>query len=316
MVGYAVLRFQRSHPLAVVPFYRPGFFFNNPEHLGQQSQQPCCTIIALNQTTQQVEARCTFFVEAGRAVSPLAAPFGSVEFAETLPEPVLQEVIEALIGEARAAGCHTLHLVNYPNCYAPNQAERLTHQLIEQGFQVGENNLNFYVEVTDAPFEAGLHRSERRRLQKCRRANFQVEHWPQPDLSVVTSFLDDVYQRQRYQLPLSLDYLADLIQQFANEFLVFVVKDGDTIAALTVAVRVRDDILYNFLPASHPDYRLFSPAVMLTDSLFTFCRQQGIRLLDLGVSLDGNRQPKPSLMRFKRNLGARESPKLVFEKQL
>ena len=94
------------------------------------------------------------------------------------------------------------------------------------------------------------------------------------------------------------------------------VFDGPTLAALTVAVRVRPDILYNFLPADNPIYRPFSPAVLLTHGLYAHCQQAGIALLDLGVSVDDHRQPKPGLLRFKRNLGAEESVKTVWEKQV
>ena len=83
-----------------------------------------------------------------------------------------------------------------------------------------------------------------------------------------------------------------------------------------MAIRVRDDILYNFLPASNPSYYAHSPMVMLMAELFGYCQRHRIQLLDLGTSLDGNQQPKPGLMRFKRNLGVRESPKLTFEKVL
>ncbi|GAB4027621.1 hypothetical protein GCM10028773_59450 [Spirosoma koreense] len=55
--------------------------------------------------------------------------------------------------------------------------------------------------------------------------------------------------------------------------------------------------------------------VMLLDGLFVYCQQHRIQLLDLGTALDENGQPKPGLMRFKRNVGAQESPKLVFEKR-
>ena len=117
-------------------------------------------------------------------------------------------------------------------------------------------------------------------------------------------------------MTISPERLITLLHEFPDQFAVFTVMDRDIIAALTVAIRVRHDILYNFLPASNSDYQTFSPMVMLTDGLFTYCRQQGIHLLDLGVSLDANHQPKPGLMRFKRNLGAQESPKLIFEKTL
>jgi hypothetical protein len=135
------------------------------------------------------------------------------------------------------------------------------------------------------------------------------------NVEAVTAFLVSTRQQQGYALTLPPDRLGQLLRTFPDQFPVFVVSDGATLAALTVAVRVRADILYSFLPASSTDYHTYSPMVLLTDGLVSYCQAQHIRMLDLGVSLDGDRQPKPSLIRFKRNLGAQESPKLVFEKR-
>lgn len=314
MASYTVLR--QQSPSAMFPFCQPGFLFNTVEHLQQQTQGAFHVITALNQTTQRTDARCAFFPDQDTAASPSAAPFGSVEFAQTLPDAVLSEVIEALIDEARSTGSQTLQLVNYPHCYAPQQAERLTCQLIEHGFEVTESNLNAHIPVADDPFNRNLSLSERRRLQKCRRAGFHFGHLVNPNPETVAAFVTDVRCQQQYQTTLSTDKLIHLLCRFPNEFPVFVVKDGPAIIALTVTVRVRADILYTFLPASQPGYHAFSPMVMLTDGLFTYCRQQNIRLLDLGVSLDGDRQLKPSLLQFKRNLGAQTSLKLIFSKQL
>lgn len=273
-------------------------------------------LTALNQRTGRTEARCAIFLHSSVAVSPIAAPFGSIEFAETLPDQVLDMFLNSLIEAVQTNGTlTTLRLVNYPHCYAPEQATRLSVRLPEHGFRLIENNQTFFLPITSCQsFEHNLVPAERRRLRKCREADFQVEHLPSPDIANVVNFLQETRQQQGYPLTLRPEYLADLVQQFPEQFLVFSVNDGPKLAALTVAVRVREDILYNFMPASHPAYRTFSPMVMLTDGLFTYCQQQGIKLLDLGTSLDGNNQSKPSLIRFKRNLGAQESPKFVFEK--
>ena len=311
---YTIIR-QRNPPAALIPpFSQPGFFFNNADHLSQQSTRPFCVITALNQTTQQADARCTFFVEPDRAVSPAAAPFGSVEFIQILPDDVLSNLIDALVDEARSTGAPLLRLVNYPHCYAPEQAHRLTQQLLRRDFRVVTADQSFFLPVAADAFENRINTSERRRLQKSRRAGFQVEHWCCPDVDTVTSFLVESRRQQGYKLTLPPEQLSRLLTQFPDQFPVFIVKDGSALAALAVTVRVRNDILYNFLPASNPAYHAHSPMVLLTDGLFTYCQQQQIRLLDLGLSLDGDHQPKLSLMRFKRNLGAQESPKLVFEK--
>lgn len=316
MINYTILQQQNPKPSDIPAFYQPGFFFNESEHLRQQRNGLFHILTALNQTTQQAEARCAFFIDSNKAVSPGAAPFGSIEFAETLPDRVLDKLLISITDAVRSAGAPTLRLVNYPHCYAPEQANRLTVKLVEQGFQLIETDQNFFLSVTSNVFESTIAPSERRRLHKCQKAGFRFEQWESPNIAEVVAFLRETRQQLGYPLTLSPERLADLLQTFPNQFGVFVVNDGANLAALTVAVRVRHDILYNFLPASHTDYRTFSPMVMLTDGLFTYCQQQQIRLLDLGISLDHNREPKPTLMRFKRNLGAQSSPKMVFEKSL
>ncbi|WP_080238580.1 GNAT family N-acetyltransferase [Spirosoma rigui] len=298
-----------------LPFSPNGFFFNTPEHVHQQSAGGAHTVVAVNTLTNRVEARCSFFVDGDQARSPAAAPFGSVEFVETLPEPVLDTVLDALLAAVVATGVSVFRLVNYPHCYAPPQAKRLTAQLLNRGFTVVSANQNAFLPITSDLFETIIDASERRRLQKCRRAGFRFDHWQQPDLDAVTSFLISTRQRQGYALTLPPDRLRRLLQTFPDEFPVFVVRAGTAIAALTIAVRVRSDILYSFLPASSPAYHTYSPMVLLTDGLVGYCQAQHIQLLDLGVSLDGDYQPKPSLVRFKQNLGAQECPKLTFEKR-
>lgn len=309
------LQFQHNPRIAKIPeFYQNGFLFNDAKHLRQQHDAGFYLLTALNRTRQQTDARCAFFVRDGNAFSPVAAPFGSIEFAEILPDQVLDAFIQRLIEETRAAGATTLRLVNYPACYAPKQSERLTEKLCNYGFDVADTCQTYFLPICDGSFETNLVPAERRRLRKCREAGFAFSLWHTPDIAEVVDFVQETHRQKGYRLTISPERLSDLLHDFPDEYVVFTVRDGSRLAALTITIRVRHDILYNFRPVSHTDYQQFSPMVMLTDGLFSYCREQKIQLLDLGVSLDAAGQPKPSLIRFKRNLGAQESPKLAFEK--
>ncbi|GAB3540692.1 GNAT family N-acetyltransferase [Spirosoma fluminis] len=297
-------------------FWHTGFLFNDPAHIRQQGQWPFYTVSALNKATQLAEARCTIFWEPTATVSPLAAPFGSIEFAPTLPDAVLHDLLRALIEASTKAGASTLRVVNYPRCYAPEQTDRLRQLFAAQGFCTVSTHPTFYLPVSHKPFKSSLAQSERRRLRKCQRAGFQFIHWQDPDIDTAITFLATTYQERGYQLSITPERLKNVLYQFQDKFSVFAVMDFKRIAALVITVRVSDTILYSFLPGSHSDYRTYSPMVMLIDELYHYCQQQSISLLDLGLSVDGNQLPKPSLMQFKRNLGAQESPKLVVEKRL
>ncbi|WP_461108975.1 GNAT family N-acetyltransferase [Spirosoma koreense] len=316
ITGYSLLCQYRPSPSVVPTFCQPGFFFNEPEHVQQQSSGPFYVLTALNTHTGLAEARCSFFADSDKVVSPMAAPFGSIEFTGALPDAVLDQFLNTLIETVQTSGrVSSLRLVNYPQCYAPEQVARLSVKLSERGFQLVGTNPTFFLPITDISFEAVVVPAERRRLRKCRKAGFQVAHGPLPAVATVVNFIGETRQFQGYPLTIHPDYLTDLLRRFSEHFLVFSVWDGSRLAALTIAIRVRQDILYTFLPATHPDYQRFSPMVMLLDGLFVYCQQHRIQLLDLGTALDENGQPKPGLMRFKRNVGAQESPKLVFEKR-
>ena len=301
---------------AVFPFSQPGFFFNEPVYLQQQNHRRFHWLSALNQHTQQIDARCAFFSQSNQAVSPLAAPFGSIEFAENLPASVLDAFIIALLQETQRAGATTLRLVHHPTCYAPTQTERLNTKLLAHGFAIAENHPTFFLPVGDHDFKRDLAPAEKRRLRKAEQIGLRVAQQIQPNVANVVSFLQETRRQKGYPLSIAPEQLTNMLRSYPDRYAIFTVMNGQVIAALTITVRVRHDILYNFLPASNPDYTNYSPMVLLTDGLFLYCQQQQIRLLDLGLSLDQNRLPKPSLMRFKRNLGAQESPKLVFMRSL
>jgi hypothetical protein len=300
----------------ILPFDQPGFFFNEGVHLVQQRNVPFHLLTVRQSSSQRVVARCAFFVENDKAISPGAAPFGSIEFTEDLPENVLTNFIDQIFSEAKAAGCQTLTLTHYPYCYAPIQTDRLLTALQASGCLVAEILPTFYLPTTDSSFEQRMTPSEFRRLQKCQRAGFRFVHWQQPDPVTVVNFLHDTYAQLGYQLSLSPERLTHLLVTFSDQFLVFTLHDGNQLIALTVTVRVRHDILYTFLPASLPSYNAFSPMVMLLNGVYAYCQREHISLLDLGVALDNARRPKAGLARFKRNLGAQESPKYVFSKHL
>lgn len=315
MDEYSFLHQQCPTQATIPTFYQPGFFFNEYTHLQQQAER-FMLLSAVNQRTRQAEARCAFFILSDEACSPAAAPFGSIEFSETLPNKILAEFLVHLTAATRNEGARKLQIVSYPQCYAPSQAERLTKALLIDGFTQRSVHSTYYLPIGSQSFTDQLVPAERRRLRQCQRAGLQVNQRALADMTELIRFIEKTRREKGYPLSVSSSRLMALCEQFPDQFVAFTVTDGSHLAAVAITVRVRHDILYQFLPASHPDYRTLSPMVLLTDALFTYCRDQSVRLLDLGVSLDAHKQPKPSLMRFKRNLGAQESPKQTFEKML
>lgn len=315
MSEYAILNQIDLISSALPAFSEPGFFFNSPAHLNQQGGT-VHQVVAINQETGQTDGRCAFFLQNKQAISPLAAPFGSVELTPDLPNDVLCQLIDCLIESARAVGAISLRLVNYPGCYAPDQTARLLHQLCKHGFQTTAAYENLHLTITSQSFGLGIVSAEQRRLRKCQTAGFRFAHWPSPNLCTVTRFIERVHQQRSHADTIAPAQLTGLIQTFPDRFPIFGVWEADQLIALAVAVRVSPTILYYFLPVSDPAYDAYSPMVLLIDGLWSYCQQQSITLLDLGVSLNSDRTPKPSLLQFKRNLGAQPSLKTTVERVL
>ena len=298
------------------PPFSNGFFFNNPEHLDQQTDGAIYRLSLQNAISGLAEVRCAFMVQGEVATSPIAAPFGSIEFTENVSPYALGEFVDALVEKARLSRCRLLRLVSYPHCYAPRHMHRLVYSLADRGFNIINNTPTFYLPVGYNSLLERMNAQERQRLRKSQRAGLVASHWANPSIATVLDFIQNSRLQLGYPLTISMDNLSRLLHQFPDQFPVFVVREGQKLAALCVCVRVRHDILYSFLPASSANYQEFSPMVMLVNHLYQYSQHEGINVLDLGSSLDANQQLKPSLARFKQNMGAVPSPKLTFEIEL
>ncbi|MBF9140133.1 hypothetical protein [Hymenobacter properus] len=249
------------------------------------------------------------------AHSPAQAPFGAVQLAAGLSVPALHRLLDAAEAELRRRGVHRLALRGYPFAYDPAGAATLAEALRQRGYRVALAEQNYHLDPARA-YEAHLHPSERRRLHKCRRHGLHFEQEPPFLLPMAYEFIQACRQERGQALSLSLERVQELFRAFPREHFLFSVRqpDGEW-AALTVAIRVSERVLYNFYPASPLRCNALSPVVMLNEGLHAFARASALAVLDLGTStLDTG--PNASLLRFKRHLGGVAGLRLSWEKEL
>jgi hypothetical protein len=295
----------------------PLWLFNTPLHVNHQNADEVYTFI-LTDTATQTEAFGIFhlFVHKQRGISPHQASFGSFEIAERISHADFAEWLTGIEFFVKELGISSLSIKHYPTCYNPSRTTFVRRGLTRRGFDTPNSTENQFIPVTKHRFEEGLHASERRRLRKCLRAGFRFEEWLNPPAEEVYAFIEHNRRLLGYSLSFSFEQLQGWLSLFPHYFHVFCVKDGETLASLTLTVRVGESVLYNFCPADNLLYRTYSPAVLLTKGLYENCQQKGISLLDLGISVNETGAPKPSLKRFKENLGAKNCDKYVFHKML
>lgn len=293
------------------------WLFNTPLHVTHQKASKVYTFVLIDSDTQS-EAHGIFhlFVQDTKGVSPYRASFGSFEVAEYVSHADFSEWLISIELFAQNKGISDLEIKHYPNCYNPARSTFVRRGLLRHGFEITQSIDNQFIEIKETDFERGLHASERRRLRKCMRASFRFEEWRNPSTQAVYEFIRHNRQLLGYSLSFSFEQLEMWLEVFPANFRVFCVKDVDTIASLTLTVRVGEKVLYNFCPADNLSYRNYSPAVLLNKGLYEYAKNEGIIVLDLGISIDSEGKTKPSLKRFKHNLGAKDSEKYIFYKHI
>jgi hypothetical protein len=210
-------------------------------------------------------------------------------------------------------GGRKLIIKTAPFCYETDSSSLLTQCYISTGFEEIQACTNTFIPVSCRNFEHLIKPVERRKLCKARRSRFTAELANDLSSTFVYDFLNQCRMQQGYHVSLTLCQIETLRTSFSDHFSVFVVRDNLKVIALTLTVRVNSRVLYNFLCADLSEYRVYSPVVLLTECVYTFCQQQQIEILDLGISLDQQGNFKPSLHRFKRNIGGQDCLKVTYE---
>lgn len=246
--------------------------------------------------------------------SPARAPFGGISCNESCSTEELLFLLSCI--ECTAAGENLTQLIitTRPSCYN-TQLHRLLHACyLKNGYVVSTAHLNLHIPVQAASFIQTISTQEVRRLRKCQRAKFEVTKEESVTIEAVYGFIKDSFDRKNYPLSITESQLATLFDQFPDKFLLFAARHEGRFIAMSIAVRVNSKVMYNFLMADLHSYRSFSPGVLLYEKMYNYCQHENITILDQGISVDHHGVVKPDLIRFKKNLGGKESLKIIYRK--
>ena len=301
-----------------LPLAFESLLYLRPEH--QALQAPAGPVLsfyledpAAGRTVAQLHVALDEAADLAR--SPAQAPFGAAQLAVGLGPAALHQLFDEAESQLARRGMRRLALRSYPFAYAPAGAAALAETLRQRGYRVALAEQNYHLDPARS-YEAHLHPSERRRLHKCRRHGLHFEQEPPFLLPAAYEFIRACRQERGQALSLPLARVQELFRRFPREHFLFSVRQPDGgWAALTVAIRVSREVLYNFYPASPLRCNALSPVVLLNEGLHAFARASDLSVLDLGTStLDTG--PNDSLLRFKRHLGGVAGLRLSWEKVL
>lgn len=290
----------------------PGIF-HDPDHL--KLQAPAGWHAFYIQHNERVEGLVHTHIETGEAVSPYRSPFGSYLFSDAVTETVLTEFVTYC--ESRLAGqkVRSIVLKNQPEIYAAEKNMLLVQVLDKLGYTPTKEETSAVIPVNEKPFESGLHKSEKKRLRKCRENALAFEIMPIEQLQKIYIFLEACRKEKGYVLSMAFEEIKKLAQAFPERIVLSAVIDKNQLVAANISIRVYNHVLYNFYHDHASAYDSLSPVVLLNEGLYLFCQENKIQFLDLGTSSLGDKLNE-SLLNFKLNLGAKASRKLTFTKKL
>lgn len=288
--------------------------YNSLAHLYTQGEDSFYSFYVVEEGNDNALAWIHFSKINQTLISLPRAPFGGIESRQESSDTAIQFLLECIQDYALKYQLSSVSIKSPVNCYLSRETT-VYHELYRaNGFEVSQDLVNHVIPVTAAPFESLISNSEVRRLRKCRRSAFIVKQLNHPSPDEIYGFLAQTRKSKGYPLTISLEMVRNLFISFPEEVLVFAVFNSREIIGLTIAVKVKKDVLYNFQPATSPDYQNFSPMVLLTEFLYSYCRHNDISFLDLGTSCDHHGIPKPGLVKFKENLGGTPFRKYTFTK--
>ena len=246
-------------------------------------------------------------------ISPPFAPFGGIIPVAHCRGDQLIFLLKCIREWIICHGGKALTIKTAPSCYDPIAHQLCHHSYLAAGFLPNHTYSNAYIPIGEEGFDRIIEPSERRRLSNGKKRGLMVTMKKGVFDKTTEDLLCRCYHLHGYQLPVTPDQLSRLPGACPENYLVFTNGLEDEPVAVAVMVRVSDRILYHFMSGYLPEYRALSPSVMLFEAAFEYCRSNDIALLDLGICIDHFGNPKPSLSRFKANIGGLECEKIVYK---
>jgi len=290
------------------------YIFNTPKHLALQASEGWTCYYALNE-----KGKCLVFIWINTsnetALSPLHAPFGSMEADADIEPKVLYEFIEYVVESAKSSGIKKLLFKNPPEVYNSPMSGLLTTFLLNQGFSIAQAEISSVIPIDNRSYEQKITDWEHRKLKQVKSAGLHFERSSSGHLSKIYAFLEGCRKEKGYALSMSLKDVQALLQAFPDQISLFSIYQESELAAACIGIQVSQDILYTFYYDHAKIFDSYSPVVFLIEGIYEHCQANGIRLLDLGTAAL-NTQPNFSLLTFKNNLGGIPSSKFSFLKYL
>jgi len=291
------------------------FLFNEERHRSASASGHWKTFCLIHEQAQQVVAQIHFQVADSIAFSPARAPFGSIEFSDSLLPETLLSFWTATEQNLKSAGVKKIVIKDTAHQYRPGPAALLTVLFLSTGFSLSNTEINSAINVDAENFESKISYAEVKRMRRCQQEKMEFQILSLGMLEEVYAFIQSCRHQRGMSLSMTFPQLRDTIKNCHDDFFLFGIFQNAKLMAASVSVRVSNRILYDFYHAHAKSVDQLSPVVLLLKGMYEFCQKNKFELLDLGTSAV-DQQINFGLLNFKTQIGGQLSVKLTFEKDL
>ena len=286
------------------------FLFNSSKY--HSSNDDTTFFYILNNDKKSVEGKFCLVIQENKGFSPFNAPFGSVDISKSIAPQILFDFLDFILVWAKSRGLKSLHIKNFPMCYDPYGGELLLNAYHQKGFLLENVDISQYIDINK---DISFSQSAKLKIIKCVKAGFLFEKMIGYSIEEIYTLIKRNRQKKGYPITITLEKLTEQVNNSPDRYLFFSVKDGTKLISVSICVVVNKDIIYDFAHAHSENYNKFSPVIYLIDGICKYCKEKGVKILDLGLSTS-NSEVNRGLYDFKSRLGTRPSIKLSFTKFL
>ncbi len=292
------------------------YLFNKIKHINTQGTKDRADYFIVNNIKKRIEGKIHFLLNKNVAYSPYKSLFGSFEFSRTVHPNLLLDFWTFIEKDLKSRNINKVKITSFAECYADKKAKLIANTLDVSGFSIALKAVNHHIVVEEKSLESQMHSMEKRRLNKCIDNGFSFAEEPISNATEIFDYIQACRNEQGLEVSITKDKLLKYLQLFPQNYPLFSVRRNGQLAAVTVAIKVHRQVLYNFLPASLKKFKPFSPSVLLLVGLYNYCQRHQMELLDLGISTEKDGKDQDSLIDFKERMGGVKSYKYFFEKEL
>lgn len=289
--------------------------FNSQTYQQLQRQSGWKSYHVVRKDRKKILASVFFFVEEAKAWSPWRAPFGSFELSDKITTQELFDFVSFIEKKLKDQGVRQVSIKSYPEQYHSSHHSLISVVLFNHGYKIINAELGACIDVNEMSLASKMDSWEKRKLNQGIKEGLMFNYLDSKKLKQVYDFILECRQAKGYILSMTWEELQNTVKNLKHSFKLFGVFLKGELVAASISVRINNRVLYNFYSAHHPQYNRISPVVFLINSMYKWCYDHKMNLLDLGTSAMGG-IPNFPLIDFKLRLGAHPAMKLTFEKRL